>query len=192
MPTPSQEVKVVAQAHPAVAAVPPPRPVQPASRSAPVPPDAREAVLARLRREAPPRADAQTPPRGDRMQVAARVPLDEPRVTSARQRLMDARTALVGGRTDEARHLLEEAQLQLVFRPVGTPQDTGQGSNVAAGQVAEALSMLGAGDVLHAIRYINLAVSQTDRGPPVANAVPSPYAGLPPPVPYGDDYANSR
>jgi hypothetical protein len=138
------------------------------------------------------RSDTTTPYRGDRTQAVAQVPLDEPRVTPARQRLIDARTALVAGRADEARHLLEEAQLQLVFRPVGPSQDVAPGSNVAAGQVAEALSMLGAGDALHAIRYINLAVAQADRGPAVANAAPSPYAGLPPPQPYSGDYVNSR
>ena len=105
---------------------------------------------------------------------------------------MDARTALVAGRTDDARHLLEEAQVQLVFRPVSPSQDSSATGSVAAGQVAEALSMLGAGDVLHAIRYINLAVTQADQGPSVATAAPPPATGNPQPQRYGDGYNISR
>jgi hypothetical protein len=185
---PTQEVRVLPPAHPAIAAASPPRPAQPAVKPAPSEPDAREAVLSRLRHEAPSRSDRVVSPRPDKVQV---VP-DQPRVTSPRQRLMDARTALVAGRTDDARHLLEEAQVQLVFRPVSPSQDTPVTSSVAAGQVAEALSMLGAGDVLHAIRYINLAVTQADQGPAVATVAPPPPTGYPQPQRYGDGYNSSR
>ena len=185
---PTQEVRVLPPAHPAIAAASPPRPAQPAVKPAPTEPDAREAVLARLRREAPSRSDRAVSPRADKVQVAP----DQPRVTSPRQRLMDARTALVAGRTDDARHLLEEAQVQLVFRPVSPSQDSSVTGSVAAGKVAEALSMLGAGDVLHAIRYINLAVMQADQGPTVATAAPPPPTGNPQPQRYGDGYNISR
>jgi hypothetical protein len=185
---PTQEVRVLPPARTAVAAAAPPRPAQPAVKLAPTEPDAREAVLSRLRREAPSRSDRGISPRADKVQVAP----DQPRVTSPRQRLMDARTALVAGRTDDARHLLEEAQVQLVFRPVSPSQDSPVTGSVAAGQVAEALSMLGAGDVLHAIRYINLAVTQADQGPTVATAAPPPPIGNPQPQRYGDGYNVSR
>ena len=147
-PDAQQEVKVLPPARPPVAA--PPRSSQAMVKPAPSEPDAREAVLTRLRREAPSRGDASsrsdTLSRGDRAQVA----LDQPRVTSPRQRLVDARSALAAGRTDDARQLLEQAQVQLVFRPVNPSEDASASGSVAAGQVAEALSMLGAGDVLHA------------------------------------------
>jgi hypothetical protein len=185
---PTQEVRVLPPAHPAIAAASPPRPAQPTVKPVPSEPDAREAVLSRLRREAPSRSDRVVSPRADKVQVAP----DQPRVTSPRQRLMDARTALVAGRTDDARHLLEEAQVQLVFRPVSPSQDPSVTGSVAAGQVAEALSMLGAGDVLHAIRYINLAVTQADQGPTVAAAAPPPPTGNPQPQRYGDGYNISR
>jgi hypothetical protein len=105
---------------------------------------------------------------------------------------VDARSALAAGRTDDARQLLEQAQVQLVFRPVNPSEDASASGSVAAGQIAEALSMLGAGDVLHAIRYINLAVAQADQGPTFA-APPQPGARPPQPQRYGDDYYyNSR
>ena len=189
-PDAQQEVKVLPPARPPVAA--PPRSSQAMVKPAPSEPDAREAVLTRLRREAPSRGDASsrsdTRSRGDRAQVA----LDQPRVTSPRQRLVDARSALAAGRTDDARQLLEQAQVQLVFRPVNPSEDASASGSVAAGQVAEALSMLGAGDVLHAIRYINLAVAQADQGPTFA-APPQPVARPLQPQRYGDDYYyNSR
>ncbi len=80
-----------------------------------------------------------------------------------RERLSDARAALAAGHTDEARQLLEQAQVQLVLRPVGPSDDASAATSVAAGQVAEALSMLGAGDVPHAMQYIDLAIAQRSR-----------------------------
>lgn len=103
---------------------------------------------------------------------------------------MEARTALAAGRTDEAQHLLEQAQVQLVLRPVSPSQDAAVGGSVAAGQVAEALNMLGAGDVLHAIRYINLAVAQADQGPTAATT--APVGGSPQPARSWDDYYYGR
>ncbi len=105
---------------------------------------------------------------------------------------MDARTALAAGRTDEAQHLLEQAQVQLVLRPVSPSRDAPVGASVAAGQVAEALSMLGAGDLLHAIRYINLAVAQADQAPALATVAPVPVGGVPQPQRSGNDYNFSR
>jgi hypothetical protein len=183
------ELKVVAPPRPVVGAPTPPRSAQPTAKPAPAEPDAREAVLARLRRVAPSRVDAATaqtvpdpPPR------AVQAAPDPPHAASPRQRLMDARTALAAGRTEEAQHLLEQAQAQLVLRPVSPSQGAAVGGSVAAGQVAEALSMLGAGDVLHAIRYINLAVAQADQGPTFATAAPAQVGGAPPPRNWDDYY----
>jgi hypothetical protein len=190
-PDAQPEVKVLPPARPPVPA--PPRSTQATVKPAPAEPDAREAVLTRLRRESPPRSDASSRAdalsRGVNVQVAS----DQTRITSPRQRLMDARSALAAGRTDDARQLLEQAQVQLVFRPVNPSQDASASGSVAAGQVAEALSMLGAGDVLHAIRYINLAVAQADQGPTFAPAAPQPVTRPPQPQRFGDDYYyNSR
>jgi hypothetical protein len=82
---------------------------------------------------------------------------------AAPDRLMQARAALAAGRLEEGRQLLEQAQVQLVLRPVG-PEGNSPGSSVAAGQVAEALSMLGAGDARRAVHYIDLAMAQTRGG----------------------------
>ena len=179
------DVKVLPPSRPAVAPPTPPRPAQASVKPAPAEPDARQAVLARLRRQVPSRVDTS---RVDTVQVAS----DAPRPASPRQRLMDARTALAAGRTDEAQHLLEQAQVQLVLRPVSPSQDAPATGSVAAGQVAEALSMLGAGDVLHAIRYINLAVAQADQGPTLATVAPAPVVGVPQPPRTGDNYYYGR
>ncbi len=179
------DVKVLPPSRPAVAPPPPPRSAQASVKPAPAEPDARQAVLARLRRQVPSRVDTS---RVDTVQVAS----DAPRPASPRQRLMDARTALAAGRTDEAQHLLEQAQVQLVLRPVSPSQDAPATGSVAAGQVAEALSMLGAGDVLHAIRYINLAVAQADQGPTLATVAPAPVVGVPQPPRTGDNYYYGR
>jgi hypothetical protein len=171
--------------------------VQPSVKAAPAEPDARETVLARLRRGVESRAggvqlasaatrqataDATRQAAADATRQAAS---DAPGAPSPRQRLMDARTLLAAGRTDEAQRLLEQAQVQLVFRPVSPSAGIAVSGSVAAGQVAEALSMLGAGDVLHAIRYINLAVAQADRSP-------APVVGTPQLPRNGDDYNYGR
>jgi hypothetical protein len=200
-----QEVKVLPPARPVVAAPSPTKPTQPSVKAAPSEQDAREAVLSRLRRgvESRPGAvqfasNASRPVASDASRpVASDAPRqlapDAPPGPSPRQRLMDARTLLAAGRTDEAQRLLEQAQVQLVFRPVGPSQDASAGGSVAAGQVAEALSMLGAGDVLHAIRYINLAVAQADRGAAPATAVaPTPIVGVPQPMRNGGGYNYGR
>ena len=127
--------------------------------------------------------------------VAAPAPPTQPAVQASaastpvsREWLSDARAALVLGRIDEARRLLERAQVQLVFRPVGPSGGASATSSVSAGQVAEALSMLGAGDVPHAVQYIDLAIAQQSQEAGEAQVVnpgaPSVY-GVPAQSGYG-------
>ena len=124
---------------------------EPTARPVPAEPDARAAALARLRRQAPARGGA------------AYVAPDETPAAQPRQRLLDARSALEAGRVGEAEKLLQQAQIQLVLRPTTPSQNALGTASVAAGQTAEALSMLSVGDVQHAIQYINLAAAQADQ-----------------------------
>jgi hypothetical protein len=135
----------------------------PPKQAAATKPDDREQVLQRLRHEtaksksAAPAPDALVP----NETTAQPAPLSqEPGGPPAQERLLEARNAAAAGRIDEARHLLQQAQVQLVLRPVSPWQSAPAGGSVAAGQIAEALSMLDAGDLPHAIQYINLAVAQ--------------------------------
>jgi hypothetical protein len=100
--------------------------------------------------------------------------------------------ALAAGRVDDARNLLEQAQVQLVFRPIGPSGEMTGTRSVAAGQVAEALSMLGAGDIPRAMQYIDLAMAQANNGPMgnvQAVTAMAPPRGGPPPPGYGYGYA---
>ena len=149
-----------------IAATPAPKPTSAAKPSAP---DDREQVIQRLRREANNKpSTAPQPPRATQLPNEATVqpaapppqPAGQPAGPPPQERLLEARNAAAAGRLDEARHLLQQAQVQLVLRPVSPWQNAPAGGSVAAGQVAEALSMLDAGDLPHAIQYINLAVAQ--------------------------------
>jgi hypothetical protein len=173
---PPQEVK---PATPTPAAAPPPAklaqpPAQPTVKPAPSEPDARAAVLARLRRQAPARGTASHVTSDEPPAPAP----TEPPAAPPRQRLLDARTALAAGRVGDAERLLQQAQIQLVLRPTTPSQDVSATGSVAAGQVAEALSMLSAGNVQHALHYINLAAAQADQGPAVA-AMTAPISLMP-------------
>jgi hypothetical protein len=110
---------------------------------------AAQAVIDRLRREP------------DAVHTAQELP-SAPPPRSAQARLSDARTALTAGRIDDARRLLEQAQVQLAFRPVTPEGAIASSGSMAAGDVAEALSMLNAGDVRDALQYIDLAIGQPD------------------------------
>ena len=85
-------------------------------------------------------------------------------IAGARARLGRARAALEAGQIDVARTELERVQLQLVFRPVTPSGDQTPGVSRAAGQVAEALSRLGAGDRGNAMQYIDRAMSEAGSG----------------------------
>jgi hypothetical protein len=75
-----------------------------------------------------------------------------------------ARSALQAGRIEEARQYLEEAQLQLVFRPITPTADDSPGPSRVAGDVASALSMLGAGHTDGALQYVSRAMDEAHSG----------------------------
>ena len=101
----------------------------------------------------------------------------QPRQVGPRARLGMARAALAAGRIDVARQYLEEAQLQLVFRPVTPGVDSAPGESRVAGDVASALSMLGSGDTGGALQYVDRAMGEARAGgyPPPRGDV---YGGL--------------
>jgi hypothetical protein len=73
--------------------------------------------------------------------------------------LSGARAALASGRTEDARRLLQEAQLQLVFRPVNAPSDDTPSSGKGAADVAHALEALSGNDPALSRRYIDMAMA---------------------------------
>ena len=146
-----------------------------------------QAALDRLRHEAS-GPNPQPPPSATDNSVrhenasGADLAQNEPRQIAPHSRLAMARAALQTGRVDEARQYLEEAQLQLVFRPV-TPTDGGSvGTSRLASDVASALSMLGAGNTSAALQYLDRAM-----GPDVPRGYATqqsyvfrgPYGGAP-------------
>jgi predicted nucleic acid-binding Zn-ribbon protein len=135
-----------------------------------------ESVLDRLRQQPaaqPAAAPGPTAPPGPTATSTFR----EPRHLSSRERLVMARDALAAGRTADARQLLEEAQLQLVFRPVGPDDEQPPPGNREASLVSDALRSLGAGDPQRAM----VAVDQALAGGQAAQAG-SPSYGSPPQV----------
>lgn len=141
--------------------------VKPAPAPAPLPQvspprpavDDTKSVLTRLRQQSPasPPAQAQDAP------PAAEPKLRAPPSPSV-PRLAAARAALLNGRVEDARRLLQEAQLQLVFRQVETvgedPSSAASSTaNRGAANVARALEALSANDVPLSRRYIDVAVN---------------------------------
>jgi predicted nucleic acid-binding Zn-ribbon protein len=160
-------------------------PARPVSRNA-SPPDASaagsaESVLDRLRQQ-PAAQPAAAPAQ------AVTPAFREPRHISSRERLMMARDALAGGRTADARQLLEEAQLQLVFRPVGPDDGAPPPGNPEARLVADALRSLGAGDPQRAITAVDQALAGGQAAPAGSPYSASPRVSLRGPS-YGDGYA---
>jgi hypothetical protein len=153
-------------------------------------PGALQATLDRLRQAPPDAAPQAAPPNPD---IAARgakwssargpdTAYGQPRQLGPHARLEMARAALVAGRIEEARQYLEEAQLQLVFRPVTPTGDEAPGGSRVAGDVASALSMLGAGNIGGALGYVDRAMEQARSGgypPPPGYSYGGPYGGAP-------------
>lgn len=131
--------------------------------------DATRSVIDRLRHE------PQPPPPEPAMAVerAAQPALADVRRVAPRDRLAKARGAIAAGRIAEAQRLLEEAQLQLVFRPLTPTGGEPSTASRSAGQVADALTMLGSGDPGRAVQFIDQALAESGGAPA---AVPPPYA----------------
>jgi hypothetical protein len=160
---------------------PPPPPLPQPPRPAA---DDTQSVLARLRQLTPAPAPAPAP-----AQPADLSPPQEarPRPPSpSLSRLAAARAALSNGQIEGARRLLQEAQLQLVFRPIDAPGDEPQAAGKGASDVAHALDALSANDVPLSRRYVDAAVadiSGVTTSPPIqaSEGRPSGYAPAYPP-----------
>jgi hypothetical protein len=127
-----------------------------------------EAALDRLRHDpngatpdaASPESDRARPAEEASAMRGAQSTPAQTREIGPRARLGMARAALSAGRVEEARQYLEEAQLQLVFRPVTPSGDDAPGTSRVAGDVASALSMLGAGNANGALQYVDRAMGE--------------------------------
>jgi hypothetical protein len=144
----------------------PPRPARPAPGD-----DHLRSVLARLRQSAGP------PPVG----LGEPEPAADAPPPPALGRLAAARAALAGGRTEDARRLLQDAQVMLVFRPIAPEGDAAgaPGAAAGAGDVARALAALGGNDPGLCLRYVDRAVGDLE------GAAPQPIARPPVPGPSG-------
>ena len=121
---------------------PPAQPAPPVKQVKPRPPVAEREAQARRRQR------TEEPP-------------PEPVSVAPRQRLLDARLAVMEGRIPDAARLLQEAQIQLVFRPVSPSQDDPGPASYAAQRIARAISMLQVADLPRAIENIDLAVRES-------------------------------
>jgi len=154
-----------------------------------------QSVIARLRQHydpaqapnagAPPSyASAQSPYAGYQQPgppsepaAAQRRAYGQPAPPGPRRHLGMARAALIAGNIDAARQYLEEAQLQLVFRPVTPTDNDPSGGSRVAGEVASALNMLGAGDTNGALEYVDRAMAEVDPASAPEPAPPPQYYG---------------
>jgi hypothetical protein len=73
-------------------------------------------------------------------------------------RLVAARSALASGQVEDARRLMQQAQLQLVFRPIDSPGAGPAAAGKAASDVARALEALSANDIPRSRRYVEVAI----------------------------------
>jgi len=95
-------------------------------------------------------------------------------------RLMAARQALTGGRTEDARHMLALAQTEMVFQPVTPDQPDAAGGNVAATEVGYAIRWLDLGNPDMAARQIDAVLAtmptSSDATGALSNEAPTPLA----------------
>jgi hypothetical protein len=80
-------------------------------------------------------------------------------------RLGAARTALANGQIEDARRLLQQIQLQLVFGPIDAPGGAPPVSAKGAADIADALDALSANDVPLSQRYIDVATGDLSGNP---------------------------
>ena len=136
---------------------PPPPPSLPQQASGQQDFNDTELVLARLRQLAPAPTQAEQTSAQPTSEIRPR-PVQPPPSPSM-PKLVAARAALVSGRIDDARRMLQEAQLQLVFRPVSAPGEAPPGADRGSSDVAHALEALSANNVALSRRYIDVAVA---------------------------------
>jgi hypothetical protein len=112
-----------------------------------------QSVLARLRQASPVAAEpADSEPPPERVNHGP---------SPALRRLFAARSALANSQIEETRRLLQEAQLELVFRPGGSPGDDTGSASRAASDVAHALEALSGADLSASRGYIDRAVNDS-------------------------------
>ena len=110
------------------------------------------------------------PPRQDTDDAQSDLAQLQQLVPSPPPRLVAARSALANGRIEDARWLLQAAQLQLVFRPVDASGAESPWADKGARDVAHALKALNAGDVSLSRRYVDVALDDLS-GNPVSQPV---------------------
>jgi hypothetical protein len=136
-----------------------------------------QSVLARLRQASPVAAEpADAEPAPERMNRGP---------SPVVRRLIAARAALANGQIEETRRLLQEAQLELVFRPAGSPGDDPGSASRAASDVAHALEALSGADLSASRGYIDRALGSSDGSPAAAadRGPPPPVSGYAPAYP---------
>jgi len=135
-----------------------------------------QSVLARLRQIAPGAAPVQDLPQQAERPVRGPSPW--------LKRLIAARAALAAGQIEDGRRLLQEVQLQLVFRPVNAAEDSAAAGR-AARDVAHALEALAGNDLVQSRNYIDRAVGDGTGGAGEApgREAASPHAGYAPAYP---------
>ena len=109
-------------------------------------PDDMRSVLARLR-QAPPAAVMDPP--GERAKPVA---------SPAMSRMIASQAAFSSGRVEDARRLLQEAQLLLVFRPPGSSSEDASAVSRGSINVARALEALGNNDIVRCRVFLDRAV----------------------------------
>ncbi len=120
-----------------------------------VEPDDMQSVLSRLRQRPYTASPTETAPQQGENRPSA----DAARAPSlARKRLEMARAALLNGRIDDARRLLQEVQVQLVFRPVSPGEEDAPAAGQGASNVARALGSLSSNDTSQSQHYIERAM----------------------------------
>lgn len=155
-PEPAKAAPQKLAAIPRIAPAPPPLPQPPPRQD----PEDAQSVLARLRQLAP-----SNPPIQQSEEAPASAPAPRLRANApSLPRLAAARAALLNGRIEDARRLLQEVQLQLVFRPTDAAGDDPPSAGKGSADVAHALDALSANEISLSRRYIEAAADDLSGG----------------------------